>query len=75
MIAGRDRMKVQAALAQSRASGGTADFLEVDVTKEASCKRAVGRAAGIGGRLDILVNNAGTILRKPPQDGGYPAPI
>jgi 2-deoxy-D-gluconate 3-dehydrogenase len=68
VIAARDKTKAQAALADLRAGGATADFVALDVAKEASCKNAVDRAAEIGGRLDILVNNAGTTVRKPPQN-------
>jgi len=68
VIAGRNKTKAQAALAELKALGGKADFVEVDVLEEASCKDAVGGVAKKFGRLDILVNNAGTSVRKQPQD-------
>ncbi len=40
----------------------------LDVTDEASCRKAIDETAARFGRLDILVNNAGTSVRKQPQD-------
>jgi 2-deoxy-D-gluconate 3-dehydrogenase len=68
VIAGRNKAKADKALAALRAFGGTADFVELDVLDEASCRRAVDDTAQRFGRLDILVNNAGTSVRKQPQD-------
>ena len=66
--AGRNRAKGEAALAELRASGAAAAFIELDVTREASCRQAIERTVEQFGRLDILVNNAGTTVRKQPQD-------
>jgi NAD(P)-dependent dehydrogenase (short-subunit alcohol dehydrogenase family) len=41
------------------AAGGTAAFLRLDVTDEASWQDVVGKTMAAHGRLDILVNNAG----------------
>src|SRR5665213_552539 len=68
VIAGRSKMKADAALTQLKALGGTAEFVELDVVKESSCKQVVASTAKKFGRLDILVNNAGTSVRKQPQD-------
>src|SRR6185312_16487234 len=68
VIAGRNKSKAKTALAQLQALGAKAEFVELDVTKEASCKQAVADVAKRFGRLDILVNNAGTTVRKQPQD-------
>jgi len=68
VIAGRSKTKAEAALAQLKALGGTAEFVELDVVKESSCKQVVASTAKKFGRLDILVNNAGTSVRKQPQD-------
>ena len=68
VIAGRNKAKAKAALAEIAALGGKAEFAELDVLQEASCKQAIDGAAERFGRLDILVNNAGTSIRKPPQD-------
>ena len=67
-IAGRNKVKAKAALAELRGFGGEAEFIELDVLQEASCRQAVARAAERFGRLDILVNNAGTSVRKQPQE-------
>ena len=68
VIAGRSKTKAEAALAQLKALGGTAEFVELNVLKETSCKQVIANAAKKFGRLDILVNNAGTSVRKQPQD-------
>jgi 2-deoxy-D-gluconate 3-dehydrogenase len=67
-IAGRNKTKAQSALAELRTAGAQAEFIEVDVTQETSCKQAIQGAVARFGRLDILVNNAGTTVRKQPQD-------
>jgi len=68
VIAGRNKTKAQSALAELRVLGAPAEFVELDVLKEASCKQAIQQAAERFGRLDILINNAGTSVRKQPQD-------
>jgi 2-deoxy-D-gluconate 3-dehydrogenase len=68
VVAGRNKGKGAAAVAALKALGSEADFVEMDVLSEASCRQGVDRAAGRFGRLDILVNNAGTTVRKQPQD-------
>src|SRR6476659_7276178 len=68
VIAGRNKTKAQAALSQLRALGTAAEFAELDVLNERSCRQAVQRTADRFERLDILVNNAGTTVRKQPQD-------
>jgi 2-dehydro-3-deoxy-D-gluconate 5-dehydrogenase len=68
VIAGRNKTKAQSALSELRATGAQAEFVDLDVLQEASCKRAIEQAIERFGRLDILVNNAGTTVRKQPQD-------
>src|SRR5690242_3851008 len=68
VIAGRNKAKAEMALAALRTYGGTADFAELDVLDEASCRKTIDGVAQRFGRLDILVNNAGTSVRKQPQD-------
>jgi 2-deoxy-D-gluconate 3-dehydrogenase len=68
VIAGRNKMKAQLALSELRAIGAQAEFVELDVLQEASCKQAIELTIERFGRLDILVNSAGTSVRKQPQD-------
>lgn len=68
VIAGRNKAKADTALAELRAIDSRADFVEIDVLKEESCRGAVNAVADKFGRLDILVNNAGTAVRKPPEE-------
>jgi 2-deoxy-D-gluconate 3-dehydrogenase len=68
VIAGRNKTKAQSALSDLRALGAKAEFIDLDVLDERSCRDAVQRTADRFGSLDILVNNAGTTVRKQPQD-------
>jgi 2-deoxy-D-gluconate 3-dehydrogenase len=68
VIAGRNKTKAQSALSELHSLGAQAEFVELDVLKEASCHRAIQHAVERYGRLDILVNNAGTSIRKQPED-------
>jgi 2-deoxy-D-gluconate 3-dehydrogenase len=68
VVAGRNREKNAAAVAQLLAAGGQAIAIEVDVQQEASCHSLVEKTVSALGRVDILVNNAGMNIRKPPQD-------
>ena len=68
VIAGRNKTKARSALSELHARGAQAEFVELDVLKEASCRQAIQHAIERFGRLDILVNNAGTTVRKQPQD-------
>ncbi len=68
VIAARDRGKADVAIAELEGLGARAEFVEVDVSDEASVNAMVETAAALWGRLDIVVNNAGTSVRKPPQD-------
>ena len=67
VLAGRNTEKGAAAVRQIAQAGGKADFADVDVTDEKSCRALIDGAAGKHGRLDILVNNAGTNIRKAPD--------
>ena len=68
IIAGRNKTKAEAALAELKATGAQAAFVELDVLQEASCHQAINQTAETFGRLDILINNAGTSVRKPPEE-------
>src|ERR1700757_454334 len=64
VLAGRNAKKGEAAVRRIAQAGSEAEFAEVDVTSETSCRALVDRAVALHGRLDILVNNAGTNIRK-----------
>ena len=68
VIAGRNKTKAERALTELKAIGARAEFVELDILQETSCKQAIDTVAKTFGRLDILINNAGTTVRKPPQD-------
>jgi 2-deoxy-D-gluconate 3-dehydrogenase len=67
VLAGRNAEKGATAVHQIVQAGGKAEFAEVDVANETSCRALIDQAATRHGRLDILVNNAGTTIRKPPD--------
>ena len=45
-------------------SGGTAQYIHLNVTKENDWEKAVTKAVSSYGKLDILVNNAGILIMK-----------
>jgi 2-dehydro-3-deoxy-D-gluconate 5-dehydrogenase len=67
VLAGRNADKGGDAVRRIAQAGGEAEFTEVDVTREASCRALIDKAVARHGRLDILVNNAGTNIRKTPD--------
>jgi 2-deoxy-D-gluconate 3-dehydrogenase len=70
-VAGRNKAKAEAAVKELTALGVKADFIELDVLKEKSCRDAVAQTVARFGRVDILINNSGTNIRKQPQDMSY----
>lgn len=48
-----------------RRADGSAEFMDVDVSRWSDIDRLVARAAARTGRLDLLVNNAATYVSKP----------
>src|SRR5215468_2426465 len=58
-VAGRNRAKSEKAAEDLAKLGVKTAVIEVDVTSEASCRKAVTDTATTLGRLDILINNAG----------------
>src|SRR6516162_1219032 len=67
VLAGRNAKKGEIAVRRIAQAGGEAEFTEVDVTSETSCRALIDKATARHGRLDILVNNAGINIRKPPN--------
>jgi 2-deoxy-D-gluconate 3-dehydrogenase len=67
VLAGRNAAKGAAAVKQIAQAGGKAEFADVDVTSETSCRALIDGVAAKHGKLDILVNNAGTNIRKAPD--------
>ena len=61
VLVGRRGDKLEAAAAEARALGVTADTIAADVTVEADLQRIAAEA----GRVDILLNNAGIGLLRP----------
>jgi len=67
VLGGRNAAKGAVAVQQIKDAGGEAEFADVDVTSEKSCRSLIDGAASRHGRLDILINNAGTNIRKVPD--------
>src|SRR5215510_14796063 len=67
VIAGRNAKKGETAVQRIAQASGEAEFAEVDVTSETSCRALIDKAVARHGRLDILVNNAGINIRKSPD--------
>jgi 2-deoxy-D-gluconate 3-dehydrogenase len=65
VLAGRNATKGASAVKRVKDAGGKAEFANVDVTDEKSCRALIDGVAAKHGRLDILVNNAGINIRKP----------
>jgi 2-deoxy-D-gluconate 3-dehydrogenase len=67
VIAGRNATKGAAAVKAITDAGGKAEFADVDVTSETSCRALIDGVAAKHGKLNILINNAGTNIRKVPD--------
>ncbi|MET9273479.1 SDR family oxidoreductase [Kribbella sp. NPDC003557] len=60
VISGRDTARGSRAVEEIRAGGGTADFVQADLTDLASVRSLAKQAIELGGgHVDVLVNNAG----------------
>ena len=55
-------------VAAIKAAGGEAEYVHLDVTREADWTEAINRATTRFGKLDILVNNAGVFIGKGIED-------
>jgi len=67
VLAGRNAAKGGTAVKQIKNAGGKAEFADVDVTNEKSCRALIDKVAAAHGGLNIMVNNAGINIRKPPD--------
>ncbi|HEY8707462.1 MAG TPA: glucose 1-dehydrogenase [Burkholderiaceae bacterium] len=67
-VADMDSKGGQATVDSIRKAGGKADFIALDVTKEADWNEAVGHIVKQAKRIDVLVNNAGILVLKPVQE-------
>ena len=61
VLGARRTDKLASVVDEITASGGRADYVELDVTDLASMNRFVKRALALHGRIDVLVNNAGVM--------------
>ncbi|ATU90661.1 SDR family oxidoreductase [Phyllobacterium zundukense] len=68
IINGRDKAKVDAAVAELRAAGYTVYGSDFDVTSLEAVKSGVDRIEAETGAIDILINNAGMQFRAPLED-------
>lgn len=63
-----DRAKGEALRDSVIQSGGRAEYVDIDVTREGDWESAVRFAVEKTGRVDVLVNNAGINIRKPIEE-------
>lgn len=61
LVNDRDREACEASVAAIREAGGTAEFLDLDLTAEGAAEQLIGHTLDVFGELDILVNNAGYV--------------
>lgn len=60
VVAGRNADRGEKTVAEIRAAGGRADFVQTDLRDASSARNLAKRAVELGnGRVDILINNAG----------------
>src|SRR5580704_18862363 len=59
LVHGRDRGRGEALVAEIKAAGGTAEFLQADLSSIAEVRRLANAVQKTTRRLDLLINNAG----------------
>jgi NAD(P)-dependent dehydrogenase (short-subunit alcohol dehydrogenase family) len=59
LVHGRDRGRGEARVADIKAAGGTAEFLQADLSSIAEVRRLADAVQKTTRRLDLLINNAG----------------
>jgi NAD(P)-dependent dehydrogenase (short-subunit alcohol dehydrogenase family) len=65
VIANRNKQAGEQTVQEIKAAGGTATFIQTDVSNEAQVKHLVEQTVAIYGRLDMAFNNAG--IEQPPM--------
>ncbi|MGH8916685.1 MAG: SDR family NAD(P)-dependent oxidoreductase [Acidimicrobiia bacterium] len=72
VAAGRSSSRARPVIESITADGGSAEFLELDLSSFASIRSAAARFTESGRRLDVLVNNAGIgVNRRGLTDDGF----
>ena len=61
LLAGRDRGRGEAAVAEIRRGGGTAEFLQADFSSLRAVRELAAEVRSRHARLDVLLNNAGGV--------------
>lgn len=69
--AGRSAERTMPVVEEIQLGGGSAEFLEVDLTRLSSCLEAARRFVDSGRTLDLLVNNAGVGGRRGTTPDGF----
>jgi NAD(P)-dependent dehydrogenase (short-subunit alcohol dehydrogenase family) len=65
---GRDSMRGESAVSTIRSSGGSADFIAMELNDGDSARRLAQEAIKLAGKVDILVNSAGVFPFGPTAD-------
>jgi NAD(P)-dependent dehydrogenase (short-subunit alcohol dehydrogenase family) len=65
IVSGRREAEGQAVVAEIKAAGGEASFIQVDVTQESQVQALVEKTVATYGRLDVAFNNAGVEVMGP----------
>jgi NAD(P)-dependent dehydrogenase (short-subunit alcohol dehydrogenase family) len=73
LLADIDAVRGADALREVRQSEATAEFLEMDATRDGDIEKAIARVAELWGRLDIMFNNAGILTGAPAFPAVIPA--
>ena len=73
LVHGRDRARGERVVAEIKAAGGAAEFLQADLSSMAEVRRLAEAVRRTTDRLDLLINNAG-IGRGEPEAGASSAP-